>query len=310
MTQLKLRSGFTFDVTNLYGPKAVTEEEVKAFEPVYTKAHEAVMNMRKTGIMPGHLSKDGEPEEVLFPQLPYIEDGNINSPERIFALEELARTTRNRVDTVVFLGIGGSYLGGKVLFDVQCGEFWNLKSTEERKGFPKAFFAGNNVDSHKMTGLINFLKADSHTKPNYTVMAVVISKSGSTIEPMSNYMVLKQAMNDAGIALETVAVTDPHDGGEKETLLHGLAKKSGWPIFYVPDASVAVSASSPKSALSSVPSRALTSASSSTVPATWTTPARTRISGRTRPCSTVSSNSWPARTTAATWKSSCPMRIT
>ena len=234
MTQLKLRSGFTFDVTNLYGPKAVTEEEVKAFEPVYTKAHEAVMNMRKTGIMPGHLSKDGEPEEVLFPQLPYIEDGNINSPERIFALEELARTTRNRVDTVVFLGIGGSYLGGKVLFDVQCGEFWNLKSTEERKGFPKAFFAGNNVDSHKMTGLINFLKADSHTKPNYTVMAVVISKSGSTIEPMSNYMVLKQAMNDAGIALETVAVTDPHDGGEKETLLHGLAKKSGWPIFYVP----------------------------------------------------------------------------
>lgn len=37
MTQLKLRSGFTFDVTNLYGPKAVTEEEVKAFEPVYTK---------------------------------------------------------------------------------------------------------------------------------------------------------------------------------------------------------------------------------------------------------------------------------
>ena len=211
MTQLKLRSGFTFDVTNLYGPNAVTEDEVKAFAPVYTKAHEAVMNMRKTGIMPGHLSKDGEPEEVLFPQLPYIEDGNINSPERIFALEELARTTRNRVDAVVFLGIGGSYLGGKVLFDVQCGEFWNLKSTAERKGFPKAFFAGNNVDSHKMTGLIRFLKADSHTKPNYTVM------------------------DDAGIALETVAVTDPHDGGEKETLLHGLAKKSGWPIFYVPD---------------------------------------------------------------------------
>ena len=32
-------------------------------------------------------------------------------------------------------------------------------------------------------------------------------------------------MSDAGIALETVAVTDPHDGGDKETLLHGLAKK-------------------------------------------------------------------------------------
>lgn len=233
--QLKLKSGFTFDVGNLYGPDFVTEEEVKAFEPVYTKAHEAVMNMRKTGIMPGHLSKDGEPEEVLFPQLPYIEEGNINSPERVFALEELARKTRNRVDTVVFLGIGGSYLGGKVLFDVQCGEFWNLKSAKERNGYPKAFFAGNNVDSHKMSGLINFLKADSQTKPKYTVMAVIISKSGSTIEPMSNYMVLRQAMDDAGITLETVAVTDPHDGGDKETLLHTMAKKAGWPIFYVPD---------------------------------------------------------------------------
>ena len=47
------------------------------------------MNMRKTGIMPGHLSKDGEPEEVLFPQLPYIEDGNINSPERIGFINEI-----------------------------------------------------------------------------------------------------------------------------------------------------------------------------------------------------------------------------
>lgn len=310
MTQLKLRSGFTFDVTNLYGPKAVTEEEVKAFEPVYTKAHEAVMNMRKTGIMPGHLSKDGEPEEVLFPQLPYIEDGNINSPERIFALEELARTTRNRVDTVVFLGIGGSYLGGKVLFDVQCGEFWNLKSTEERKGFPKAFFAGNNVDSHKMTGLINFLKADSHTKPNYTVMAVVISKSGSTIEPMSNYMVLKQAMNDAGIALETVAVTDPHDGGEKETLLHGLAKKSGWPIFYVPDGvggrfSVFSEVGLIVGALTGFDIRQFLDGArdmdhACQNPDIWQNPALLN--------SVL--NSWPARTTAATWKSSCPMRIT
>lgn len=234
MAKITLKSGFVFDVENLYGPGKVTEEDVKAMEPAYTKAHEAVMEMRRTGIMAGHLSKDGEPEAVLFPQLPYIVEGNINNPERVMAMEELARQVRNRVDAVVFFGIGGSYLGGKVLFDVQCGEFWNLKSTEARKGYPKAFFAGNNVDSHKVSGLIEFLKADSAAKSGYTVMGVVISKSGSTIEPMSNYMVVRQAMEDAGIKFETVAVTDPHEG-EKETLLHGLARKSGWPIFYVPD---------------------------------------------------------------------------
>ena len=158
MTQLKLRSGFTFDVTNLYGPKAVTEEEVKAFEPVYTKAHEAVMNMRKTGIMPGHLSKDGEPEEVLFPQLPYIEDGNINSPERIFALEELARTTRNRVDTVVLLGIGGYYHRGNGVFHPQCGNVLYVQSTGQIQVFPVSFFSLPNVVPHNLPSLLPFLQ--------------------------------------------------------------------------------------------------------------------------------------------------------
>ena len=221
MAKITLQSGFTFDVENLYGPGKVTEEDVKEMEPLYTKAHEAVMNMRKTGIMAGHLSKDGEPEAVLFPNLPYIVEGNINNPERIMAMEAMARKVRNTVDTVVFFGIGGSYLGGKVLFDVQCGEFWNLKSAEARNGYPKAFFAGNNVDSHKVSGLIEFLKTDSASKAGYTVLGVVISKSGSTIEPMSNYMIVRQAMKDAGIRFETIAVTDPHEG-EKETLLHNL----------------------------------------------------------------------------------------
>ena len=158
----------------------------------------------------------------------------MNSPDRIKALLELGHSVQGRVDAVIFFGIGGSYLGGKVLFDVHCGEFWNLGSSDDRKGWPKVFFAGNNVDSRKVGALTDFLKKDSQSKAGYTVMAVVISKSGSTIEPMSNFMIVKKAMDDAGVNLEVVAVTDPHDG-EKETLLHNLARKSGWPIFYVPD---------------------------------------------------------------------------
>jgi len=63
------------------------------------------------------------------------------------ALEELGRSVKGQMNAVIFFGIGGSYLGGKVLFDVQCGEFWNLKSDAERNGWPKIFFAGNNVES-------------------------------------------------------------------------------------------------------------------------------------------------------------------
>lgn len=235
MSSIVLKSGFTFDVTKLYNDQAVTPAEVESFKPVYEKAHQTITELHKTGVIAGHLSKDGEPEEVLFPELPYIDERNLNSPERIMAMETLARTTRNRVQAVVFFGIGGSYLGGKVLFDVHCGPYWNLKTTAQRNGYPKAFFSGNNVDPQSLTELVQFVKNDSANTKDYTVMAVVISKSGSTIEPMSNYMAFQQAMTDAGITLETIAVTDPHEEGPKETLLHHLARVSKWPIFHVPD---------------------------------------------------------------------------
>ena len=120
MNRITLPSGLVLDMSHLYGPDAlITEQEVADFAPVYQKAHRVMMELRQKGTVAGHLSKDGEPEAVLFPQLPYIAEGNINNPERIVALEELGRTVRNRVDAVVFFGIGGSYLGGKVLFDVQ-----------------------------------------------------------------------------------------------------------------------------------------------------------------------------------------------
>ena len=40
-------------------------------------------------------------------------------------LYELRDYARHNIDTVVSVGIGGSYLGSKVIFDVQCGAFWN-----------------------------------------------------------------------------------------------------------------------------------------------------------------------------------------
>ena len=63
-------------------------------------------------------------------------------------------------------------------------------------------------------------------------MLILISKSGSTIEPMSNFMVVQEALAAAGIKVEVVAVTDPRTD-EKETLLHKLAVQQNWPTFAV-----------------------------------------------------------------------------
>ncbi|WP_196603768.1 glucose-6-phosphate isomerase [Pectinatus haikarae] len=239
---LKLESGFEFDYENLLGDGCVTKEDVSALLPELKKAHEAMDVMRRTGVIRGHLSKDGTPEKVLFSQLPYIEKGNLNSPESVARLKKFGESARNRVDAVVSLGIGGSFLGNKVLFDVQCGSFWNLKTREERKGYPKVFFSGNNIDPRSTKDLIDYIKyaADMsvhHDKKNsrkYKVMLICISKSGGTLDTMSNFMVIYDALKkNKNVKVEVVAVTDPNE--EKPTLLKKMAMENKWESFAVPD---------------------------------------------------------------------------
>ena len=239
--KMKLSSGFTFDYGNLFGEGKVTQADMESLGEQLKAAHKAIEHMRATGVVRGHLSKDGAPEKVLFSQLPYVKEGNLNSPASIERLKEFSRSLRNRVDAVVSFGIGGSYLGNKVLFDVHCGEFWNSKTREERNGYPKLYFNGNNIDARRTTEMLEHLKAEArckvmHGQGVYKVMLVVISKSGGTLDTMSTFMVMYDALKKQSphIEVEVVAVTDLAEG-EKATLLKKLADEQGWPTFSVPD---------------------------------------------------------------------------
>lgn len=236
---ITLPSGFSFDYENLYNENAVTAEELIGLAPGLKKACEAIAVMRETGVIRGHLSKDGTPEKVLFSQLPYIADDHLNSEETLAHLEELTNSVRNRVDVVVSLGIGGSYLGNKVLFDVKCGEFWNSRTASEREGLPEIYFSGQNIDPRRTRDLINHLRhkaeiSGSHRKRELTVLLLVISKSGGTLDTMSNFMVIYDELKKSrNIKTEVVAVTDPNT--ENPTLLKKLAMEQGWPQYSVPD---------------------------------------------------------------------------
>lgn len=236
---IKLQSGFSFDYENLFGEGKVTEADVKTYEDACKKAHEAMKVMRETGVIRGHLSKDGEPEKVLFSQTPYVKEGNINSPSSLKRLADLTARVRNKVDAVVSLGIGGSFLGNKVLFDVECGAYWNEKTVEERNGFPKVYFSGNNIDPRSTGDLIRTLKNQAAIKKMHgggkaSVLLLCISKSGGTLDTMSSFMVIYKALSeDENIDVEVIAVTDPNE--EKPTLLKKLAMDQGWETYAVPD---------------------------------------------------------------------------
>lgn len=235
---MKLKSGFEFNYGNMYGEGKVTDTDIASLADKITAAAAAVDQMRVTGEVRGHLSKDGKPEKVLFSQLPYIATGNLNSPDSIAKLKEFGATVRNDADVVVSLGIGGSYLGNKVLFDVNCGEFWN-QLPDKRDGWPEIYFSGNNIDPRRTTELIDCLKRKAeiirtHQQRPMKILLLLISKSGSTLDTMSNFLVMQEALqNEAAIELEVVAVTDPDE--ENPTLLKRLAMQNGWRTFAVPD---------------------------------------------------------------------------
>ena len=241
-TKMQLPSGFSFDYANLFGDGKVTPAEIDALADRIAAAHRAVEHMRATGEVKAHLSKDGTPEKVLFTQLPYVEPGHLNSPDSLARLKTFGDSLKNNVDAVVSFGIGGSYLGNKVLFDVHCGEFWNLRPAAERGGWPKLYFSGNNLDPRRTGELLDQLareakmKAHHHPSQLYRVCLVVISKSGSTIETTATFMALYDALRrlTPPIEVKVVAVTDPAEGPQ-ETVLHRLARTHGWPMFAVPD---------------------------------------------------------------------------
>ena len=243
-TVISLPSGFTFDYSNLYGDDRITPSDLDALVDRLQAAHQAVARMRAAGEVRGHLSKDGQPEKVLFTQLPYVRDGSLNSPESLARLKAFGQSLRHRVDAVISFGIGGSYLGNKVLFDIQCGEFWNSKDREARQGYPQLYFSGNNIDPRRTAELIDHIIYEAKRKATlagaadstYQVTLIIISKSGATLDTMSTFMVAYDALQQAepAIAVEVVAVTDPTTGPQA-TLLHRLARDEGWPVFSVPD---------------------------------------------------------------------------
>ncbi len=237
--KLVLASGFAFDYQNMVGEGKVTTADIEAIQDKIDAAQEAIRTMRKDGVIRGHLSKDGEPERVLFSQLPYIAEGNLNSPDSIKRLLDFGEALKESTDAVISFGIGGSYLGNRVLYDVQCGAYWNSMTKEERGGYPKLYFSGNNLDPRSTEELLaeilrNARKAKAHGSENYRVKLVVISKSGSTLDTMATFMILYTALCQAeGISVSVTAVTDPNE--EKPTLLKKLATEQGWDTFSVPD---------------------------------------------------------------------------
>jgi len=120
-----------------------------------------------------------------------LDAGFIDLPERLLEQyhakgdqSELGRIVAagNRLasqgDRVVVLGIGGSYMGARALFEALCHPYHNELPRTHRSMRPRIYFAGNNVDNDVVAGLLELLACQAQERWGM----IVISKSGSTLE--------------------------------------------------------------------------------------------------------------------------------
>lgn len=213
----------TLDCSFLMGsPWNVSEKELDSSDAA-RRAAESMAHIRREGRGPAG-------DHVLFTHLPELLTENTLMPkEECEQLKKLCDRKEHPVDALISVGIGGSYLGNQMLFDLFCGPYWNL-SDARRKGLPKVFFAGHNEDPASLSRLIGYVKEEAAARQgDYHVLVLVISKSGGTVEPMTALYALEKEL-PGFCQVETVAITDAHHGALLEK-----AKEHGWMHFTVPD---------------------------------------------------------------------------
>jgi len=147
--------------------------------------------------------KDFEARRQGFPFLP-----KLRGP--VLAVKELATKLHGKFKDIVVLGIGGSALGSICIRDALMGPYWNFH------GKPRLFVLDNLDTVGELEKVID---------PDKTLF-IVISKSGTTPEPMAQYFYFKQKVSKENF----VFITDGA-GGE----LRALGNEYGIPMLEIPE---------------------------------------------------------------------------
>ena len=147
------------------------------------------------------------------------------SEETVWLVKEYAAMVKDRFENILVLGIGGSALGGLAVCESLLKPYWNLLTDEQRNNLPKIFFL-DNIDPDQMNGLLEILDLKK-------TLVNVITKSGSTAETMSQFMILKNKLEEElgdNYRRNIVATTDQNTG-----ILRQISNEEGYKTFVVPD---------------------------------------------------------------------------
>lgn len=203
-------NAITFDYNNMMVDYVgdivgLTDKDISANKALATKAFNDVKSGRGKNMMG-------------WTELSYNQD------EVVKDIIATAKEVKKKFDSFVVLGIGGSALGPMAVFQALCHLHHNELPKSKRKA-PK-FYVEDNVDPERMVALLDVIDIKK-------TCFNVITKSGSTSETMSQYLIimdlLKKALGDK--ASEHIIATTSKTTGN----LIKIAKKENLKTFYIPD---------------------------------------------------------------------------
>ena len=202
---MKIRVDYNNMMQSVLGKNGVSDKTLNAMADEAKKAFEAV--------------EAGKGKDMMgWADLPYKQN------EIVADILDTAKYIRKNFEYFVVLGIGGSALGPIATFQAINHLHYNDLKKSKRKG-PK-FYVEDNVDPERMAALLDVIDVEK-------TMFNVITKSGSTSETMTQYLIinaiLKEKLGDK--AKDHIIATTSREKGN----LIKIAKAEAYKTFYIPD---------------------------------------------------------------------------
>jgi glucose-6-phosphate isomerase len=198
----------TLDYNNMLSPRlggrGIDPESLDRATPRFREAHADAERRRESG-------------ELGFFALTDADD-------TLRAIESFASGPGQAFSDVVILGIGGSALGTIALRTALLKPSWNELSDEQREYFPRLHVL-DNVDPATIGPFLDRLDLGR-------TLFNVVSKSGGTAETMSQYLIVRQRLQEAlgdAYSRHLLFTTDPEKG-----VLRQLAREEGIAALPIP----------------------------------------------------------------------------
>lgn len=204
---MKIELDYNNMMADFIGDKGLHEKDIAALEPKIQAASEGITAKLEQG-------------EMKWRQLPY------NQEDVVDQIVDFADQAKEEFEDFVVLGIGGSALGPISVQQAINHPYYNELPKDKRYGYPR-FYVADNVDPERLAYLFEIIDIRK-------TLFNVITKSGSTSETMSQFMIIKELLETKLGKEEAkkhiVCTTDKEKGN-----LIKIAKEEGYKTFIIPD---------------------------------------------------------------------------